>query len=287
MRLSGQLPYCSAPLVHDTYSGCDGECLYCFSKNRTGTKGVLAREEVKPARGNKLDNMPRAALDAMGLAVHVGSLHGTLPEAENQHYSTQRFLEDWLPHRPVILSTKKNVGRFDGVVRAAAKHAGRFLLQVSICSDSSTLLGELEGLGVPGFEERLEGLQHAAASGLTTVVRLQPFVGAWWTGLAPALRRMQASGVRGVVVEHLKTGAGSTRWRELIEFMDRRWRVSDKVLVKQGGQDRSAPLQLRISNYLTVAEACHEAGMHCFAADNDIRALGDSPHCCGQELMEE
>ena len=44
---------------------------------------------------------------------------------------------------------------------------------------------------------------------------------------------------------------------------------------------------LRVANYLEVASIAHAKGLACFSGDNALRPLGDSPYCCGQELMAE
>jgi len=58
----------------------------------------------------------------------------------------------------------------------------------------------------------------------------------------------------------------------------------DKYLVKFENE-YSAPVQSAVNNYLYVRRIAHSSGLKCYAADNAIRQLGDSPFCCGQELL--
>lgn len=281
-RLTGQFGYCSAPLAHDTYTGCAARCTYCFSQNRADTKGVAARGRID---GIEETHVPGG--EENKFAVHLGSLQGTLPAVENKKRQTETFLRKTLPTRPVMLSTHQDIRQFPGVLAAGAEYAGRFQLQQSCISDQDDLIAVIEDGSVPSWGDRLGSMKAAADEGITVVCRLQPFVRSWWKDLGKAIDDIAATGAGGVIVEHLKIGAGATKWDRFEAACRKVGTPLEKILDTREGADRTTSIKSKIRTYRFISERAHANGIACFAADNAIRGLGDSAHCCGAGLMPE
>ena len=282
MKITGQLPYCSMPVAHDTYSGCVARCAYCFSQNLSGAKGERAQGSITPLAPG---SFPGA--DKIPFAVHLGSMHGTLPPVENKTGQTEAFLRQELPRRIVVMSTHQDIAEFPGVLDAIRVKPGSFMLQASTCSDDDDITHAIERGTVPLLRQKLAGLLAVADMGATVVVRMQPFVRAWWKDIPAAIEAFAAHGVRGVIVEHLKIGSGLFNWEGLREACEVAGTPLDELVSAREGFDKTAPLTRKIQNYLRVAKACHERDIACFAADNVLRGLSDTPHCCGVEMMSD
>jgi hypothetical protein len=127
------------------------------------------------------------------------------------------------------------------------------------------------------------GLLELSERGIPTIVRMQPFVKNWWRSMGTFFDLLCGAGCLGVVVEHLKKGKG--QWTRLEEACNSLGTPLALLCSQKEGSDSILPIMDRIKNYKTVSTLAHNAGLVCFAADNALRPLGDSPYCCGQELI--
>jgi len=50
-------------------------------------------------------------------------------------------------------------------------------------------------------------------------------------------------------------------------------------------RDSEYSFETKLAYGLTLRTLAHRHGLHFYAADNDMRLLGDSPHCCGSEWV--
>jgi len=287
MRITGQFPFCSAPLSVDTYVGCQGRCVYCFSQNRADVKGYKARQGPVAKETRSIEHPPEVVMTSplRDLAAHLGGLTDPLPDVEIESHRTAKFIEHVLPTRAIMMSTKNDIRKFPRVIEAIKKRPEAFLYQASIETDDPKVFKVIGGEAQASIDERLGGIEKMSSLGVACVVRMQPFVRKWWGGLHTFLRRVADAGAKGVIVEHLKFGAGSTRWNRLAEALEKLSMSLDELGPSKREGDRSLSVMEKIENYGEVAESAHRVGIACFAADNVIRGLGDSPYCCGQELM--
>jgi len=289
MRVTGQFPFCSGPMSVDSYRGCQGTCVYCFAQNRQDAKGLVSRGKPMPVEGPGIFH-PSGRLNASSwgkLAVHLGGIADALPKEENKVGRTATFIEKVLPGRAVILSTKGDVREFPAVLRAMQIRPGAFLYQVSVETDSEKIRYRLEGDRQATIAQRLGAIEAVAKLGIPTVIRMQPFVRGWWKGLSAFVQRVADAGARGVIVEHLKFGAGVTNWDRLKAACDELGTPLEYLGRGKTEGDKSLPIKEKVANYLEVASIAHAKGLACFSGDNALRPLGDSPYCCGQELMAD
>lgn len=287
MRVTGQFPFCSGPMSVDSYRGCQGTCVYCFAQNRQDAKGLASRGKPEPVEGPGIFH-PNGRLNASSwgkLAAHLGGLADALPKEEAKAGRTATFIEKVLPGRAVILSTKGDARDFPAVLGAMQIRPEAFLFQVSIETDSEDIRFRLEGNLQATIAQRLESIAAVSKLGIPTVIRMQPYVRGWWRGLHSFIQRVADSGARGVIVEHLKFGAGVTNWDRLRAACDELGTPLDFLGRGKTEGDKSLPIKEKVANYVEVAAIAHAKGLACFSGDNALRPLGDSPYCCGQELM--
>jgi len=289
MRITGQFPFCSAPLSEDTYTGCQGRCVYCFSQNRAGSKGGAAKSGPVAKKSRGIEHPVKALLQSPlgNLAVHLGGLTDPLPDVEVSVHRTAEFIERVLPERAIVMSTKNDIRKFPRVMEAIMQRPGAFLYQTSIETDNAKTFTVIGGEAQASIAERLGAIEEMSSRGVACVVRMQPFVRDWWVGLSSFMQRIASSGARGIIIEHLKFGAGVTRWGRLEKACEKLGMSLDDLGSSRREGDRSLPVLEKIANYSEVSKLAHGVGLACFAGDNVIRGLGDSPYCCGQELMPD
>ena len=259
-KCSMQVLNCDLPIRLDSYSGCSFGCVYCM-------------ERLKDRRRNRVPQpfeSVRAVKDFMAgkrtyytnwcdwnIPLHWGGISDPFQPCELRYrrsYEILRALKDF--NYPVVISTKSTLLLRDEYKELLGKNV---VLQVSLVSPKYWVWEP----NAPSFRERLAMIMKLANRVARVIIRVQPYVPEVKEDLFKYIPIYAASGVHGITIEGLQ------------------WNRMDMGMTEWLGGSAGFPMEGLFLDYEEISNACHDAGIRFYAAENRLRWMGDHPTCCG------
>jgi len=259
-----QVILCDLPVRYDTYSGCTHACAYCFSKKWNDiTQVKCIYNEAALVKWILGKREPRTVWCDWNIPLHWGGVSDPFQPAEELHGASLKALGVFAGTQyPFVVSTK-------GVtVLTRAPYLER-LGMCNVATQVSMMAPSYDSFepGAPTFAERLAALPTLARHSKRLIIRLQPYVPGMREAVAEHFPAYRDAGVWGVTVEGMKTNRKQPGFTRLVgEFVPE--------------------LEAMRGDVLRLREAAHKAGLRFYCAENRLRALGDSPLCCGVDGLE-
>lgn len=253
-----QAVLCEYPVRLDTYSGCSHGCKYCFARTKVDIEKVTMKNCAKQLRGfieGKRNGVTKWCDWAIPL--HWGGLSDPFQPVERRAGASLECLKIFAETKyPVIISTKGKLITEEPYLSILRECNA--VVQVSMVCSSYDRMEP----GAPSFEERLSMVARLAGNCRRVIVRAQPYITGVKREFLSNIPRFAKAGAHGVTVEGMKFKKGKPG------------------LVKVRG-DYCYPEDLLEAHYTLIRDACHDAGLAFFCAENRLRPIGDSPACCG------
>lgn len=253
-----QAVLCEYPVRLDTYSGCSHGCKYCFARTKVDIEKVTMKNCAKQLRGfieGKRNGVTKWCDWAIPL--HWGGLSDPFQPVERRAGASLECLKIFAETKyPVIISTKGKLITEEPYLSILRECNA--VVQVSMVCSSYDRMEP----GAPSFEERLSMVARLAGNCRRVIVRAQPYITGVKREFLSNIPRFAKAGAHGVTVEGMKFKKGKPG------------------LVKVRG-DYCYPEDLLEAHYTLIRDACHDAGLAFFCAENRLRPMGDSPACCG------
>lgn len=295
-RVSGEFLDCSMPVTFDQYSNCSFGCVYCFATFQRGIGSAAVdywkREVIKGANMAKMKEMI-AGEGKTGFAKFFksrkvfqwGGMSDPMCKFEEQ-FGIGLLLMDWLKETeyPYRISSKSDLPLRDSRYLAALTNKNLFYM-ASIITYDEKAAAEIEA-GVPSPESRLATLEALSKAGVTTCLRLRPYIiGISDRGLETLIRRASECGVK-----HLSTEFFCLEMRSAGKLKER-----FDILSKHAGFD-IVKFYRRLSNgsgYLRLnyrvkethiremQRLCEKYGLAFNCSDAHHKEKSESPSCCG------
>lgn len=253
-----QAVLCEYPVRLDTYSGCSHGCKYCFARTKVDIEKVTMKNCAKQLRGfieGKRNGVTKWCDWAIPL--HWGGLSDPFQPVERRAGASLECLKIFAETKyPVIISTKGKLITEEPYLSILRECNA--VVQVSMVCSSYDRMEP----GAPSFEERLSMVARLSGNCRRVIVRAQPYITGVKREFLSNIPRFAKAGAHGVTVEGMKFKKGKPG------------------LVKVRG-DYCYPEDLLEAHYTLIRDACHDAGLAFFCAENRLRPMGDSPACCG------
>lgn len=253
-----QAVLCEYPVRLDTYSGCSHGCKYCFARTKVDIEKVTMKNCAKQLRGfieGKRNGVTKWCDWAIPL--HWGGLSDPFQPVERRAGASLECLKIFAETKyPVIISTKGKLITEEPYLSILRECNA--VVQVSMVCSSYDRMEP----GAPSFEERLSMVARLAGNCRRVIVRAQPYITGVKREFLSNIPRFAKAGAHGVTVEGMKFKKGKPG------------------LVKVRG-DYCYPEDLLEAHYALIRDACHDAGLAFFCAENRLRPMGDSSACCG------
>lgn len=253
-----QAVLCEYPVRLDTYSGCSHGCKYCFARTKVDIEKVTMKNCAKQLRSfieGKRNGVTKWCDWAIPL--HWGGLSDPFQPIERRGGASLECLKVFAETKyPVIISTKGKLITEEPYLSILRECNA--VVQVSMVCSSYDRMEP----GAPSFEERLSMVARLAGNCRRVIVRAQPYITGVKREFLSNVPRFSEVGAHGVTVEGMKFKKGKPG------------------LVKVRG-DYCYPEDLLEAHYALIRDACHDAGLAFYCAENRLRPMGDSPACCG------
>lgn len=293
LRVTSQQFFCPYALSMDLYGGCPHGCLYCFVRAQYVSNKHFAGKDLYSTiekRDYKLvidllyggrkpsekDALPHHLLKA-GQPLHIGGMADPFPylvESESGH--TLGFIKAIKEH-PCIWSTKNPMPEYSD-----ALGAGNHVLQLSLIGLSDRVMKIEVGLQEPLSRLQKAGAMRKNGSVKKLVVRMQPFIPHLYTqpgSIDKYLDALAENNVDAVTTEFLKK-AVSDDWADLSGAIGVNLNTTFAKFPTQG-TDKVLPLEYRRGIVQKLRDGAHARGIEFYSAENELRAMGDGPGCCG------
>lgn len=253
-----QAVLCEYPVRLDTYSGCSHGCKYCFARTKVDIEKVTMKNCAKQLRSfieGKRNGVTKWCDWAIPL--HWGGLSDPFQPIERRGGASLECLKVFAETKyPVIISTKGKLITEEPYLSILRECNA--VVQVSMVCSSYDRMEP----GAPSFEERLSMVARLAGNCHRVIVRAQPYITGVKREFLSNVPRFAEAGAHGVTVEGMKFKKGKPG------------------LVKVRG-DYCYPEDLLEAHYALIRDACHDADLAFYCAENRLRPMGDSPACCG------
>lgn len=253
-----QAVLCEYPVRLDTYSGCSHGCKYCFARTKVDIEKVTMKNCAKQLRSfieGKRNGVTKWCDWAIPL--HWGGLSDPFQPIERRGGASLECLKVFAETKyPVIISTKGKLITEEPYLSILRECNA--VVQVSMVCSSYDRMEP----GAPSFEERLSMVARLAGNCRRVIVRAQPYITGVKREFLSNVPRFAEAGAHGVTVEGMKFKKGKPG------------------LVKVRG-DYCYTEDLLEAHYALIRDACHDAGLAFYCAENRLRPMGDSPACCG------
>ena len=253
-----QAVLCEYPVRLDTYSGCSHGCKYCFARTKVDIEKVTMKNCAKQLRSfieGKRNGVTKWCDWAIPL--HWGGLSDPFQPIERRGGASLECLKVFAETKyPVIISTKGKLIT-DEPYLSILRECNAVVQVSMVCSSYDRMEP-----GAPSFDERLSMVARLAGNCRRVIVRAQPYITGVKREFLSNVPRFAEAGAHGVTVEGMKFKKGKPG------------------LVKVRG-DYCYPEDLLEAHYALIRDACHDAGLAFYCAENRLRPMGDSPACCG------
>ena len=191
------------------------------------------------------------------IPLHWGGLSDPFQPIERRGGASLECLKVFAETKyPVIISTKGKLIT-DEPYLSILRECNAVVQVSMVCSSYDRMEP-----GAPSFDERLSMVARLAGNCRRVIVRAQPYITGVKREFLSNVPRFAEAGAHGVTVEGMKFKKGKPG------------------LVKVRG-DYCYPEDLLEAHYALIRDACHDAGLAFYCAENRLRPMGDSPACCG------
>ena len=294
---TNQILYCSNPLRLDGYQGCEFGCKYCFANQLRDTLKSCdpewAMQKISDAVNGTL-NQSNSAMGSFarfvseGWPVHIGGMADPFPYSEKKLRTMWKILYQFTqtPH-PIIISTKSTLPGLGEYLNLLTQMKDQLIFQMSIITSNQDFSNAIEPY-TPTIEARLKTVEKLCNAGIKCFVRLQPFMLELLDEQEDLFARYKDIGVQGVIVEGLRMRP-RTKYTEFEKsFYDiYSYNIRDKMVRKSVMNNSYYELSEKIAYHLVLRDFAHANNLIYLVADNDLRFMGDSPNCCGQDLITD
>lgn len=273
LKPSSLCDLCPYSLNIDLYTGCNHNCAYCFAN---GSVSALYRKNIEPINyKNQLENVNKGIetygkyLIKNGQPIHVGGNTDPFPHGiEEKLGHTKGFLE-YVKNTDLkfIISTKNPL--------YPELFTDNIIIQTSI-SGFGNKFNRLEN-GTITNEERLRQLDKFNGRAHKTIVRMQPFIPAYYDrNSLEAFIKEVAQVADGLTVEFLFLNSKQKfdyRMDDAIKHLKSRCIVRDT--------DYRYTQNYMFSWVDTFKELCYKYNLELYFGEDCLRQYGKSVYCCG------
>ena len=287
---TSQFSICSNPVRLDLYRGCGFGCTYCFAENNHNDYINYSNPQYVVGKIDRVFNGKLndafAVMVREGWPVHIGGMSDPLPCREKYTKATFSAIEAIAKHNhPIVLSTKSNLPLHNPeYVSLFADIKDNFIFQMSLITAKHHRQFERFA---PSPQDRIKTVGRLCSSGINVMIRLQPFI---WQLLEEQneLFKIYADiGVKGVIVESIKVSRGQSN----INLLKNAFLMSFGIdmnteLVEKFQGNNTYSFERKYQYNKILRDIAHANNLLYFAADNDFRFMGDSPNCCGTDLIK-
>jgi DNA repair photolyase len=224
-----------------------------------------------------------AAMVRQGWPIHIGGMTDPMPPVELYKRVFYNALSELAKYdHPVVISTKSALPLQDSsYIDLFVRMKDRLVFQMSIMGENVQFLEPY----APSAQKRIEVLERIAARGVNCLVRLQPFMPQLLDQQRDLFKMYADVGVKAVTVEGLKLKR-ALRSRKIKWAVMRQFGVELNLeLTERRYSKRIYPTSTKIKYHLRLRDMAHDVGLQYLVADNNLRFLGDSPNCCGTDLI--
>jgi len=139
----------------------------------------------------------------------------------------------------------------------------------------------------PSPQDRIKTVEKLCNSGVKVLIRLQPFI---WQLLEEQneLFRIYADiGVKGIIVSGIRTSRSQNNINSLKNSFLMSFGIDlNKELGRMFLNDSVYTVQRTFEYNRILRDIAHSNNLLYLAADEDFRFMGDSPNCCGTDLIK-
>ena len=287
-----QFPVCPNPLRIDTYNTCPFACSYCFAGN-TGKEITVAASVPRIRRvldkvfnNGKLSGkeLSFATMVKNGWPIHVGGMNDIMPPVEKHKkvfYNTLKKISEY--EHPTIVSTKSHLPLHDdSYVDLFVDMRDNLVFQMSLITMDNWQYLEKH---VTRPHLRIKTLEKLCNAGINCVVRAQPFMPQLVDEQIKLFKLYSEIGVKAVIVEGLKLKKASPIKKTKYAIMRTFGIEIDKELTVKRYSKSIYPIETKVKYHRILREVAHQNNLVYLVADNNLRFMGDSPNCCGTDLI--
>lgn len=289
-----QFPICANPLRVDLYNRCPFGCTYCFAGN-TGKEilvnasvGRVTRDIENVFKNKRVTSGQRArnfaTMARMGWPAHIGGMSDPMPPIELRKRIFYRTLLEFSKYDyPCIVSTKSNVPLRDkSYIDLFTDMKDRLIFQMSLITVDNYKF--LEGNCIHP-KQRLKTLEAICSRDVNCVVRVQPFMPQLIDEQKHLFKFYADIGVKGVIVEGLKIKRMLPSNKVKLALIRTFGIEIDNELTAQRYSKSIYPTETKVKYHRVLRDIAHNHGLQYYVADNNLRFMGDSPNCCGTDLI--
>lgn len=298
-RWTGEILDCSMPMTFDTYSQCSYNCLYCFSffqkinlqkDYKTAAIGSVSVDRIK-----KMFLLESKSKGDQAFFPYIkdrkvmqwGGMSDQFDNNEKQYGVTLELLEFFKSiNYPLSFSTKSNWFVHDGKYRKLIKGQKNWNFKVSIITGDEKMAHAIEK-GAPTVAERLDTIKQLSDLGVTTTLRLRPFIlGASDKTFRDLIRKAKEAGATAVSTEFfcLEGRAGKALKQRYAE-MSRALGFDIYDYYRKASNSKTGYMRLsRNAKEPYVKEMkklCDELGLRFYVSDAHFKEYSENGSCCG------
>lgn len=292
---TNQILYCSNPLRLDTYQGCEFKCKYCFAHQHRSilrqTNPEWAARKIAQAIDGTLNKSNSAmgsfaTFVAAGWPIHWGGMADPFPYSEKQRRVSWKVLHQFTQTRhPLIISTKSTVPGLPEYLSLLKDIKDNLVFQMSIITSNQDTSKLIEPK-TPTAQARIKTLKRLCNAGIKCLVRIQPFITEFLAEQQELFKIYADIGVKGIIVEGLRM-RGRTHYFDFRQDFEAifGYDIKERITRFSVMNNYYYPIDVKLAYHKVLQEWAKQNNLMYLVADNDLRFLGDSPNCCGQDLI--
>lgn len=295
-RWTGEIADCSLPVTFDTYSNCSFGCVYCFSQYQRAigkqkvdylakkVKCIDVEKTKKLFTGEKKGQFWEYLKDRR--PIQWGGLSDQFDEFERKYgqtYEILKFLKEI--NYPISFSTKSAWVFSDLKYQELFRGQKNWNVKFSIITLDEENAKKIER-GVPTPRARLEAMKKATELGMTTTLRLRPFIiGVSSKDYLDLIREAHKSGATAVTTEFFCLEMRSIKQAK--EHYDVISKCAGIDIVEFYRKYSNGSGYLRLNRkikekyLIKMRDLCKELGMRFYVSDAHFKELSDNGCCCG------
>lgn len=298
-RWTGEIADCSLPVTLDTYSNCSFSCVYCFSQYQRsigGAKYDYLNKKVKCINVEKVKKIFTGEIKSQfweyikeRRPIQYGGLSDQFDEFERRYgqtYEILKFLREFQDGGyPICFSTKSTWVFKDPKYQELFRGAYNWNVKFSIITLDEKNAKKIE-VGVPTPKQRLEAMKTATELGMTTTLRLRPFiVGVSSKDYLDLIREAHKAGATAVTTEFFCLELRSIKIaKEHYDVISECAKVDIVDFYKKfsNGQGYLRLNRKVKEKYIKeMRKLCDELGLRFYVSDAHFKEVSDNGCCCG------
>lgn len=298
-RWTGEIADCSLPVTFDTYSNCSFGCVYCFSQYQRGIGGAkydYLNKKVKCIDVEKMKKMFTGEKKGQfweylkdRRPIQWGGLSDQFDGYERKYgvtYEMLKFLRNFQDGGyPISFSTKSSWVFFDPKYQELFKGAYNWNVKFSIITLDEEDAKKIE-VGVSSPQERLKAMKVATELGMTTTLRLRPFiVGVSSKNYLELIKQAHDAGATAVSTEffclELRSIKNAKEHYDVISNCAGFDFVEFYKKYSNGTGYLRLNRKIKEKYFKNMQKLCKELGMRFYVSDAHFKELSDNGCCCG------